>query len=183
MLAVHSVPDAFSSVECDRIIEIVRAAPAQDARLVGNLEHHNFRRADLVWLDDVEGTDWVMDRIIDLVRQANRTVYDFEITDFAESPQVARYGAERQGHFTWHSDIGDGRLAAKRKLTMVVQLSDTGDYEGGALEVWPSAEARIADRARGAITFFPSFMLHRVTPVTKGERYSLTQWAHGPVFR
>lgn len=183
MLTIYSVPDAFSPVECDRIVETFRSAPARDARLVGQRENHNFRRADLVWLDDVEGTEWVMDRIIDLVRIANREVYSFDITDISESPQVARYGAEREGHFVWHSDIGDGHVAAKRKLTMVVQLSDACEYEGGVLELWPSAEAREAVKDRGSITFFPSFMLHRVTPVTKGERFSMTQWAHGPVFR
>ena len=44
---------------------------------------------------------------------------------------LARYGAERAGHFDWHSDIGDGPLARQRKLTMVVQLSEPGAYRGG----------------------------------------------------
>ena len=144
---------------------------------------HNIRCADLVWLDEVEGTDWVMDRIIEVVRQVNREVFDFAIEEFAESPQVARYGAEREGHFDWHSDIGDGLIARQRKLTMVAQLSDPGDYEGGALEVWPSNAVIIAPRDRGTLTFFPSYLLHRVTPVVAGERFSLTQWAHGPAFR
>lgn len=46
----------------------------------------------------------------------------FDLTDFLESPQVARYGAEGEGHFDWHSDIGAGQVAAKRKLTIVVQF-------------------------------------------------------------
>lgn len=183
MLTIYSVPEAFSPAECDRILETFRSAPASDARLVGQRENHNFRRADLVWLDDVEGTEWVTDRIVDLVRVANREVFNFDISDIAESPQVARYGAERQGHFVWHSDIGEGQVAAKRKLTMVVQLSEPEAYVGGLLELWPSAEARVAVKDRGSITFFPSYMLHRVTPVTKGERFSMTQWAHGPLFR
>ena len=37
--------------------------------------------------------------------------------------------------------------------------------------------------ARGTATLFPSYMLHRVTPVTEGIRHSLTVWAHGPAFR
>ena len=183
MLAVHSLPAAFSPADCAEIVRIAREAPASDARLVGLASDHNLRRADLVWLDDVPGTEWVMDRIIALVRDANRMVYDFDLREFSESPQVARYGAEREGHFGWHSDVGDGRLAARRKLTMVVQLSEPGDYAGGVLEVMPSANVIEADRARGTATLFPSYLLHRVTPVTGGERYSLTIWAHGPAFR
>jgi hypothetical protein len=105
------------------------------------------------------------------------------LTDFAERAQVARYGAEQAAHFDWHSDIGAGALAARRKLTMVVQLSDPASYAGGVLEVWPDGHVREALRSRGTAAVFPSFLLHRVTPVTAGERWSLTIWAHGPAFR
>jgi len=183
MITVHTEAQAFSTTECETIIDIKRNAKARDAGLVGQNKDHNLRRADVVWLDDVLEASWVMDRIVDIVRVANRNVFDFDLREFAESPQVARYGAERQGHFGWHSDIGEGSVAGKRKLTMVAQLSPPEAYHGGALEVQPSANVTTAPRAQGSVTFFPSFLLHRVTPVTEGERYSLTIWAHGPVFR
>lgn len=183
MIAVHGVRDAFSGAECARILDVVAEAPARDAGLVRQARDHNLRRADLVWLDEVPGTGWVMDRIIDIVRVANRAVFDFDITEFAESPQVARYGAEREGHFDWHADIGEGRLAERRKLTIVVQLSEPDVYAGGALELMPGAGIVTADRACGSATLFPSFVLHRVTPVTAGARHSLTVWCHGAPFR
>ncbi len=150
---------------------------------MGRQRDHNLRRADLVWVDDVPGTSWIMERIIDLVRVANRDLFQFDLSDFAESPQIARYGAEREGHFDWHADIGDGVVAARRKLTMVVQLSADDGYAGGVLEIMPSANVVEAGRGRGTATIFPAFQLHRVTPVTRGERFSLTVWAHGPGFR
>ncbi|APZ52567.1 2OG-Fe(II) oxygenase [Salipiger abyssi] len=183
MLTVHKIPGAFADADCDRIIDLARAAPSADARLVGRNRDHNLRRADLVWLDDVPGTEWIMARIIEIVRSANREAFGFDLDAFDESAQVARYGAERQGHFGWHSDIGDGRLAARRKLTMVVQLSDPASYRGGTLEIMPSAHSAEAAPERGSATLFPSFLLHRVTPVEEGERHSLTIWAHGPAFR
>ena len=183
MIAVHAQETAFSGEECDRIVGLAAAAPSRDARLVGQTQDHNLRRADLVWLDDVPGSDWVMDRIIDVVRIANRDVFGFDLQSFSESAQVARYDAAREGHFDWHSDIGDGPLARQRKLTMVVQLSEADDYDGGRLEVMPSAHVHEAGLGRGHATIFPSFLLHRVTPVTKGQRHSLTIWAHGPAFR
>ena len=57
-------------------------------------------------------------------------------------------------------------MAQKRKLTVVVQLSDPADYDGGELEVWPDSTVRTAPRDRGTAVIFPSFALHRVTPVT-----------------
>lgn len=175
--------DAFGPDGCDRIIALARTDALAEAGLVGGVSNHNIRRADIAWLDEREGTGWVMDRIISVVRDANRAAFDFDLREFAESAQVARYDGHRQGHFDWHSHIGDGPVARKRKLTMVVQLSDSAAYAGGVLELRPDSHTRTADRARGTATLFPSFVLHRVTPVTEGERYSLTIWAHGPEFR
>jgi len=183
MLAIHTIVAAFSLAECDRILAQSATVPPEEARLVGQNKDHNIRRADLVWLDDVPGTGWVMDLIIDQVRVANRDIYGFDLREFSESLQVAHYDGARQGHFDWHSDIGEGRIAAKRKLTLVAQLSEPDAYVGGALEVMPSSHSVTADRARGTVTIFPSYMLHRVTPVTDGDRISMTVWAHGPAFR
>ena len=183
MIAVHSMPDAFSENECERIIAITTMAPADDAMLVGRQRDHNLRQAELVWLDDVDGMGWAMDRLIDVVRQANKAQFDFDLREFAESPQVASYQASKGGHFAWHSDIGDGPVASKRKLTLVLQLSKSETYEGGDLQVMPSAHVVGASRAQGCVSVFPSFLLHQVTPVTSGERHSLTVWAHGPAFR
>ena len=175
--------DAFGPDDCDRIIALARTDALAEAGLVGGVSNHNIRRADIAWLDEREGTGWVMDRIIRVVREANRAAFDFDLREFAESAQVARYDGHRQGHFDWHSDIGEGPAARRRKLTIVVQLSKPEDYEGGTLELRPDLSIRAADRARGSATVFPSFVLHRVTPVTRGERFSLTLWAHGPAFR
>jgi PKHD-type hydroxylase len=180
MATLHGVLDPAA---CDRLTALAAAAPARDGGLVGGVTDHALRRADLVWLDDLPDAAFAMDILVRAVAQANRDHFGFDITDFAESAQIARYTADRAGHFGWHSDIGKGTLAARRKLTVVVQLSDPADYDGGALDLWPDAHTRTAPATRGSATVFPSFVLHRVTPVTRGTRHSLTLWAHGPSFR
>lgn len=187
MIPFLTVPDALTPDECARIIALAAAQPLSDAGLV-RARSHDIRRADLAWLEDIPAADWVMDRMVRLVAEANRGGPDhggfgFDLDDFAESAQVARYGADRQGHFDWHSDIGAGSLAARRKLTVVVQLSDPAAYQGGVLEVRPDSNVAQVGAAQGTGIVFPSFVLHRVTPVTIGTRWSLTLWAHGPTFR
>lgn len=183
MTPMHLVPDALTPAECDALIALVSAHQLKDAGLVGGQTAHSIRRADLAWLDDIPEAAWVMDRMMRMVSQANHHAFGFDITDFGESPQVARYDAAREGHFDWHSDIGAGNWAAKRKLTIVIQLSDPATYEGGALELRPDSNTRSAPQTRGTAILFPSFVLHRVTPVTAGTRFSLTLWSHGPAFR
>ena len=183
MFALHQIPEAFTPLECDRLVGLAHDSGLRAAGLVGQVANSNIRRAEIAWIDDVPGAEWVMDRLIRLVADANRDSFGFDLTEFAESPQVARYGAETQGHFGWHSDIGDGPVARRRKLTLVVQLSDPGQYEGGTLEAMPDSNILAARPAQGTAAVFPSFVLHRVTPVTRGTRHSLTVWAHGPAFR
>lgn len=182
-MMVHSIPNAFSADECDRIIAAIASSPVEEAFLVGHNREKNLRNAELVWIDEVRGMEWAMERLIDVVRKSNTNHYDFDIREFAESPQVASYNASAGSHFSWHSDIGRGRTAQKRKLTLVVQLSNSNSYEGGDLEIMPGAQIFAASRARGCASIFPSYTLHQVTPVVTGIRYSLTVWAHGPAFR
>jgi len=77
----------------------------------------------------------------------------------------------------WHTDFAGTRPF--RKLSVSIQLSDPEDYEGGDLELLYGTEPQKLDRSRGALIVFPSFMLHRVTPVTRGARWSLVAWLLG----
>ena len=124
-----------------------------------------------------------MNRLIEIVRKSNADQFDFDLREFAESPQVASYNASDSGHFAWHSDIGDGPMARKRKLTLVLQLSLPSSYEGGDLEIMPNAQVLSASRSQDCVSIFPSFALHQVVRVQYGVRHSLTLWTHGPAFR
>ena len=183
MTAPHSQPAALSPAQCDDLIAAARAHHMADAALVGGTRSPALRSAKVAWLDDIPAATWVLQAMIAQVAKANRTAFNFDLTEFGESPQVARYDAAGADHFDWHSDIGAGVWAAQRKLTIVVQLSDPADYEGGLLQLRPDSQITDAAPTRGTATIFPSFVLHRVTPVTRGTRWSLTLWAHGRAFR
>ena len=83
-----------------------------------------------------------------------------------------------QGHYDWHVDIGHG-TAACRKLSLSIMLSPEDKYKGGDLEVDNHGTTVKAFREQGSINMFPSYMLHRVTPVTEGERWVLVIWING----
>lgn len=182
-LAPLVLPLVFTPAECAAIAALAEEAGPAPAGLVKGRSDRDLRRAKIAWLDDQGSGAWVFNRIVDTVIEANRAQFDFALTEFAESAQVAVYEGNDEGHFDWHSDTGEGRLAGKRKLTFVAQLSAPEDYEGGALELNPNGTIQSLPRDQGAAVLFPSFTLHRVTPVTAGIRRSLTLWVHGPGFR
>lgn len=70
-----------------------------------------------------------------------------------------------------------------RKLSLVLQLSDPGDYEGCALEIRAGSNIDVAPLERGAVIAFPAYVLHRVTPIRSGRRTSLVSWISGPLLR
>ncbi len=173
----------FSTKDCAEIIRLSAAQDQDSGGLVGGRQQSEIRRAKISWLDDEGSASWVLERIMGAVARANREAFDFDITDFREKLQVAVYDESEEGHYDWHSDIGEGPIAQFRKATIVTQLSAADAYEGGELEISLGHTVLTASKEQGNATLFASFMLHRVVPVTKGTRYSLTCWSHGPRFR
>jgi PKHD-type hydroxylase len=70
-----------------------------------------------------------------------------------------------------------------RKLSISIQLTNPEEYEGGELKLYDSKEETIMDKAQGTLILFPSYVLHEVMPVTKGERNSLVTWVTGKQFK
>ena len=98
---------------------------------------------------------------------------------FSENFQYTIYHGIEGGHYDWHVDHGPLKL--QRKFSISVQLSDASDYEGCDLEFHAGNRRSKPLRAlRGAVIAFPSYVLHRVTPCTKGTRKALVAWTTGP---
>ena len=60
-----------------------------------------------------------------------------------------------------------------RKLSVSIQLTDPEEYEGGELYLYDGDKGTLMDKKQGTLILFPSYVLHEVMPVTKGERNSL----------
>jgi PKHD-type hydroxylase len=176
-LPVASV-GCFSTQEC---LEIVRVSEQQlqipgVAGTRGDLTH--LRDSRIVSIPPNPDTQWIFQKIQAAVLRANQ-LYRHELVGFREGLQVATY--TNGGHYGWHLDIGKGSMST-RKLSVSVQLTDAHEYQGGDLE-FLCLENPNVPKSIGAAIIFPSFLPHRVTPVTSGTRKSLVAWIHGPSFR
>ena len=128
--------------------------------------------------------NFIAPRFWNAINDANRNSYDFNV-NYLDSIQYTVYnGDEEAGDFyDWHIDTFiETPNAYQRKLSVTLQLSDTNDYEGGDFEFMHSSSPSNV-RGQGNILVFPSFMTHRVTPVTKGTRRSLVAWFEGSKFK
>jgi PKHD-type hydroxylase len=172
------VPGALSSSECDGLLETAASHPAREAAVLGTggyAPDPEIRLAKTTSLDRPDAP-WMFERLDALFADAARQ-FGLDVGRVTEPLQIVRYAVG--GHFyQWHSDAG-GDLQDRRRVSMSIELSPADGYEGGLLEIVPARMGVIRTSPRGTATLFPSRALHRVTPVTSGERLSLVAWTGG----
>ena len=155
------------------------------------------RKSQVAFFDD----RWIYKEIQPYVKLANSLAgWNFD-WDWTEQAQFTKYGLNE--HYGWHcdsysepyQDVPQGMVGKIRKLSVTVSLSDPEDYEGGDLEFdfrnnhdydftkTDNKEICKKAKVRGSIIVFPSFVWHRVTPVTSGTRYSMVMWNLGAPWR
>jgi PKHD-type hydroxylase len=176
--------NAFSAEELDRIERYGDALPLAQADLAMDAEAHTrdrIRVTRTAWLEGIEENKWIYDRVQQVAMMINQMAYRFDLTGFSERIQYSVYHASEGGHCDWHVD--QGPLVTRRKLSLTVQLTDASQYQGGDLQFLAGGRMESAPRDRGMMIAFPSYGVHRVTPVTAGTRKSLVIWVTGPQFR
>lgn len=172
----------FAENEIEKIHALWDETKSNNAEV--DSENNRITRDDLrkskVMFIPPPGNEWIYDKLSAACIQANTNRYKFDITGFQTELQLASYGI--QNFFEWHMDFGPGAIS-NRKLSITVQLSDPDEYEGGELQFMINQNIFTATKEKGTAIIFPSFGLHRVTPVTKGERKSIVGWISGPPYR
>ncbi len=169
--------EGFSLDEIKSIEDISMDFPFEKATTVSSDPNNDkARKSQIKWLLLNSKTDWIYNKIVDMAIEAN-TTWEFDLHSIIDSIQYTEY-YEGGGHYDWHVDIGPQNIS-HRKVSVTIQLSDSDEYEGGELELWTGNGYHVMPRGKGVSTFFPSFTMHRVTPVTKGTRKSLVLWIGG----
>lgn len=154
---------------------------AQVGGMNGGEVDDQVRRSELNWLKKDPDCAWVFEKLSHVASKLNADYFGFDLTGFGEHLQLTNYDESNQGTYIWHQDFGSSGIS--RKLSMVLQLSDPKDYQGGELQLLTRKEPTSIQKKRGLITVFPAWTLHQVTPVIKGNRQTLVTWVSGPAFK
>ena len=193
--------DGFNSEEVDAIKKLKDVYSFKRGTTWGKTPettNGEVRESEIFWIQQSIESEWIYNRMSWHINKANKEQYRFDIHSL-EQIQYSRYKApdvlgiedkigirshrdnnKQDPHYSWHADCG---ASSYRKLSCVVQLTDKIDYEGGELETNDHKGSIIHGKEKGSIIIFPSFVIHRVHPVTSGIRESLALWVHGPTYR
>ena len=187
---------ALSKRFCKHLIEYAKSKE----ELIGTTDRYNNRKlnnkeikdlkkerdSNVIWLDQ----SWIYRVILPFVHEANKNAgWNFEI-DGAEKIQFTKYNKNQ--FYYWHCDSfpKPNKQGKIRKLSVTCSLSDPSEYRGGKLEFDLKNDNLKSNKkeckeilTQGSIVVFPSFVWHRVKPVTKGIRHSLVLWNTGDPFK
>ncbi|MBV9549781.1 MAG: 2OG-Fe(II) oxygenase [Alphaproteobacteria bacterium] len=176
--------NAFTPAELDVIVAHGEGLGLERSSIAygdGHVGDNPMRICRQAWMPRDAASAWIYDRLERVARHLNAQVYHFELSGFSDLFQYSVYHGSEGGHFGWHIDQVRG--AAHRKLSFSLQLSGPDEYQGGELVIHGGGQPATAPKTRGALVAFPSYTLHRVTPVTAGTRRALVFWTAGPPFR
>ena len=128
--------------------------------------------------------DYTENFIYNLAHQINRQHFGFHLSHSTHC-EYLEYNADNS-HYSGHMDIDtQGLYLYARKISFVMLLNDSDEYEGGEFQLFDGIDYKKPDNfsKKGDVIAFPSFMFHRVTPVTKGQRKVLVAWVEGNLWQ
>jgi PKHD-type hydroxylase len=171
--------NAFSKEECQTIINIAKEKGLIKGTTNGESD---VRDSKISWLYPIDKMDWVFRRVTDITLNLNERFFKFDLFGLNEGFQFTNYEAP-SGKYGKHVDRGINMVV--RKLSISIQLTNPEEYEGGELKLYDAddKEATVMDKTQGTLIIFPSYVLHEVMPITKGERNSLVTWVTGKQFK
>ena len=176
---------ALSVEQCNEVISYAIGDPEPAQCNYGFNPH--LRSANVWWLKTTdEKYSWLYDRLLHLAAILNERHFHFNIQGACEAIQLTRFN--EGDHFSArHMDRMPGDYNGSnlpRKFTLAIPLSERSEFGGGDFEFDVGGNEMIVPaQERGTLLTFPSFVLHRVTPVTSGVRWSLVLWLGGPSFK
>tara|TARA_R100000963_G_C4639717_1_gene103438 strand:- start:876 stop:1532 length:657 start_codon:yes stop_codon:yes gene_type:complete len=192
---------AFTNKELKTIVKLGDARPKKYAVVGTKGEYVEEIRHSLVNFMDAElltkEAPFLLDKLTFICRKLNGSYFGFDLSGFHEPFQYTTYDPSdaygndgkiisednRKAEYSWHLDKGPGEDRPPRKLSMILSLLDSDEYEGGDFEIKTGVESQVLPLNKGRVIAFPSWTLHRVTPVTKGIRKSVVIWVGGPKFK
>ena len=176
-----AIPEVFTTEELEKIERLCSTLTLTESRTGQNGEVSDYRNCKDSNIPMDQSTASIHEKIASIVLRVNSDSFRFDVTGIFEFLKFVKYDSKNREKYDAHIDIGNVGVAP-RKLSFVLQLSDPQDYEGGDLELVTSETPEAVPRKKGQLVIFPSYTLHRVTPVTKGVRQVIVGWVGGPSF-
>ena len=181
MLQDHAYrPNVYSEEEC---IEICKAMEKNINVAIKDMPSQTSVKTSKVGMVEFSKVKDVLDKFKNISLDANKHLFGFDLFQFTDLEVLLYNIYNLNEEYTWHIDASRGEVK-DIKLTALLNVS-TEPYEGGELELFLSTgPSEISEfKKPGSFFIFPSWIPHRVTPVTSGTRKTITLFLQGPLLK
>jgi len=174
------MPKTFTKEQCESIISFHTTSWFKNREYIGSNENQridtSIRQCVVYTPHSAECVpNWLIKDIFKRIHDANKEVFNFDLSKENIDLNLLKYTPG--SHFDTHMDLGDGDTSSLRKLSFTLWLNDS--YEGGKLTFNIIPEMSQRNSEIGDMIIFPSYLEHKVEPVTSGVRWSLVGWILG----
>lgn len=156
----------INSIFKKKAIEFKKQAPTLKTSIAVQMPYEEIQK-----IKDINST----------VININRLTFGFDLYENINDYVVQNtYSAKYRGQYKWHQDGEPYSQNYTIKLTTLINLSEE-KYSGGEFFIHEGGNphhVKVLDKP-GSLLCFPSFILHKVTPVTKGTRITGTVFKSG----
>jgi PKHD-type hydroxylase len=164
---IEVIENFLSKDECNFILNKCKCDLTLSPAKVYGTDSDKNRKSSIGWISDL---GFLNERLTNKLRETFNIngaevtgLGDFQFTEYKENQ-----------YFDWHTD-SNSTIYRDRYASIVIQLNDT--YSGGILEIKNSKKELVQiENKIGTLYVFNSGLLHRVTPIIHGIRYSLVNW-------
>lgn len=126
----------------------------------------------------------VLEKFNQTIISVNRNSFGLDVFETCnqEYLNLNVYNWVNKGEYSWHADKVLNE-PYDIKLTAILNVG-TEELIGGNFELFLNEPIVIEEiNEPGTLLVFPSFIQHRVTPVTSGERVTISRWVNGPTYK
>jgi len=171
--------DFFPEDSLSAISEFCEKQELEPGKIENSVTDETIRKSKIKFIDWNNDTDWIFSQFNHMVDFFNNEFYRFNLTGY----NFFQYTVYNDScHYGYHTDISSEPNLSMRKLSFSLILSDPSEYKGGEMEFLVEGKPIIPEQKKGRILAFPSYVLHKVNPITEGVRKSIVIWALGPRF-
>ena len=175
---LECVPDVLTPEQVDQLRSAMNAAEFVDGKTTAGFRAKRVKNNEQLGRNLPNREE--MDRVVIDGLRKNADFQRVAMPRIIQRPLFSRY---REGmEYGLHVDDATmGANSVRTDVSVTVFLSQPWDYEGGELEMHSPFGIEQVKYPAGSAVVYPSSTLHRVLPVTRGERLAAVTWVQSKI--
>lgn len=175
---LECVPEVLTPAEVERAVAVMTASDFVDGKKTAGFRAKRVKKNEQLGRNTPSREE--IDKLIIGSLRKNSLFQRLAMPRTINTPLFSRY---REGmEYGLHVDDATmGTNAMRTDVSVTVFLNSGHHYEGGELEIQSPFGVQHVKLPAGSAVVYPSSTLHRVLPVTKGERLAAVTWVQSKV--